>query len=73
MYQRKSCLSVKKQNDLITHFVAGATARTASEIVSVQANTVINYYMRLRKLIANNLPNYELSGEVEADESYFGG
>jgi len=48
MYQRKSRLSVKKQNDLITYFVAGATARTASEIVGVQANTAINYYMRLR-------------------------
>ena len=27
----------------------------------------------LRKLIASQLPSYELSGEVEADESYFGG
>jgi len=29
--------------------------------------------MRLRRLIAGKLPSYELSGEVEADESYFGG
>jgi len=29
--------------------------------------------MRLRKLIASKLPSYELSGEIEADESYFGG
>lgn len=29
--------------------------------------------MRLRKLIASKLPSYEMSGEVEADESYFGG
>jgi hypothetical protein len=29
--------------------------------------------MPLRKLIASKLPSYELSGEVEADESYFGG
>ena len=29
--------------------------------------------MRLRKLIASKLPSYQLSGEVEADESYFGG
>lgn len=29
--------------------------------------------MRLRQLIASKLPSYELSGEVEADESYFGG
>lgn len=29
--------------------------------------------MRLRYLIAGKQPSYELSGEVEADESYFGG
>lgn len=29
--------------------------------------------MKLRKLIASKLPSYDLSGEVEADESYFGG
>jgi hypothetical protein len=29
--------------------------------------------MRLRQLIASKLPSYELDGEVEADESYFGG
>ena len=55
------------------HFVAGTTARAAAEIVGVQANTAISYYMRLRKLIASKLPSYELCGEVEADESYFGG
>jgi transposase len=29
--------------------------------------------MRLRKLIASKLPSNELSGKIEADESYFGG
>lgn len=29
--------------------------------------------MRLRRLIAAQLPSYRLSGEIEADESYFGG
>ena len=29
--------------------------------------------MRLRQLIAGKLPSYQLCGEVEADESYFGG
>jgi transposase len=29
--------------------------------------------MCLRQLIASKQPSYELSGEVEADESYFGG
>lgn len=54
-------------------FVAGCTARAAAELVGVQPNTAITYFMRLRQLIASKLPSFELSGEVEADESYFGG
>ena len=54
-------------------FVAGATARATAEITAVNRNTVRLFYQRLRKLIASKLPCYELSGEVEADESYFGG
>ena len=73
MYTRKSRLSPRQQFRLIEHFVAGSTARAASEIVGVQANTAIRFYMRLRMLIASKLPSYDLSGEVEADESYFGG
>ena len=72
-YTRKSRLSSRKQSKLIEHFVAGTTARACSEIISVQANTSIRFYMRLRQLIACKLPSYELSGEIEADESYFGG
>jgi transposase len=54
-------------------FVAGCTARAAAELVGVQPNTAIRYFMRLRQLIGSKLPSFELSGEVEADESYFGG
>ncbi|MCB1197143.1 MAG: IS1595 family transposase [Deltaproteobacteria bacterium] len=73
MYARKSRLSSYKQAKLIEHFVAGTTARAAAEIIEVQPNTAISYYMRLRKLIASKIPSYDLSGEVECDESYFGG
>jgi transposase len=73
MYTRKSRLSPRKQNRLLEHFVAGTTARAAAEIIGVQPNTAIRFYMRLRFLIASQLPSYELNGEVEADESYFGG
>ncbi len=72
MYTRKSRLTPRQQSRLIEHFVAGTTARAASELIGVQANTSIRFYMRLRQLIASKLPSYELSGEVEADESYFG-
>ena len=73
MYQRKSRFSIHKQSRLIEHFVAGTTTRAASQIIGVQHNTAAIFYMRLRQLIADKLPSYELSGEVEADESYFGG
>jgi transposase len=73
MYQRKSRLSIYKQGELIKMFVAGATARASAEIVGVNKHTAATFYKRLRQLIASKLPSYELSGEVEADESYFGG
>ena len=73
MYQRKSRMSTRQQYRLIEHFVAGTTARAASQIIGVQATTSARFYMRLRKLIASKLPSYELYGQVEADESYFGG
>ena len=73
MYQRKSRLTPHQQSRLLEHFVAGTTAHAASELIGVQANTSARFYMRLRKLSASKLPSYELFGQVEADESYFGG
>ena len=48
----------KKKSSFIQeeHFVVGTTARAASEIIGVQANTAIRFYMRSRRLIASQLP-----------------
>ena len=73
MYQRKSRLRARQQGKLIELFVAGATARATAEIAGINRNTVRVFFMRLRQLIASKQPSYKLSGEVEADESYFGG
>ncbi|MDR1304191.1 MAG: hypothetical protein LBK76_03100 [Verrucomicrobiales bacterium] len=73
MYERKSRLKVRPQTRLIALFVADATARAAASLIGVQANTALRFFCGLRKLIASKLPSYELSGEVAADESYFGG
>jgi transposase len=73
VYERRSRLKPRQQGRLIEHFVTGSTARAAGEVVGVQANTAARFFMRLRMLIASKLPSYELDGEVEADESYFGG
>ena len=66
-------MSVRKQQKLLEHFVAGTTARAAGLLVGVQANTAKLFYQRLRQLIASKQDSYVLSGEVEVDESYFGG
>ena len=73
MYARKSRLRRSIQRKLIEHFVAGATARATAQLLGIQTNTSIKFFMHLRHLIASHLPSYDLSGEVEADESYFGG
>ncbi len=71
---RKVSLSQYKQNKLIEQFVAGVTARTASELVNVNKNTAAYYFHRLRLLIYQHSPHLEMfEGEIEVDESYLGG
>ena len=56
------------------HFVAGSTARTAAEIVGVNKNTAQLFFHKLRVLITKNQQmGVVFQGEIEADESYFGG
>ena len=76
---RRSRLSQYKQNKLIELFVAGVTARTAAQLVGVNKNTAAYYFHRLR-LLNISQQNFTadrilemFDGEVEADESYFGG
>ena len=74
MYERKSRLSGWKRERLIEHFVAGTTARAAAELVGVHRNTAALFYTRLRKVIAEEMEQASpFAGEVEVDESYFGG
>jgi len=73
---RKSRLSKKIQDRLIEHFVAGTTARCAAELIGVNRKTAAYYYQRLRVLIASQAKQAEhevFDGEIEVDESYFGG
>ena len=62
-------------NKLIEHFVAGTPARTASALVGVNKITATGFYHRLRLVIAGKLNEEaaDLAGEIEIDESYFGG
>ncbi len=73
---RKSRLSKHKQGRLIEHFVAGTTARTAASLCGVHRNTAAYYFLRLREIIAYELEaegEAMFGGEIEVDESYFGG
>jgi len=56
------------------HFVAGTTARTAAELIGVNKNTAQLFFHRLREIIAEKQDSgLVFEGEVEVDESYFGG
>jgi transposase len=71
---RKSRLSRGQQERLVEHFVAGTTARTAAILVGVNKSTAAYYFHRLRQLIYQASKDVTpFSGEVEVDESYFGG
>lgn len=71
---RKSRLSQYKQERLLELFIAGSTARIAAELVGVNRNTAAYYFHRLRVLIAEHVANNtRFDGEIELDESYFGG
>jgi transposase len=59
---------------LCEHFVAGTPARTAAELVGVNKNTAALFYHRLRQIIAARIEDESpIDGEIEIDESYFGG
>ena len=73
---RKSRLSHYKQDRLTEHFIAGTTARTAARFCGLHRNTAAYYFLRLREIIAYELEaeiKAMFGGEIEVDESYFGG
>ena len=71
---RKSRLSKETQFRLMEHFVAGTTARCAAELIGVNRKTAAYYYHRLREVIFQSTEDETpFCGEIEVDESYFGG
>ncbi len=56
--------------------MAGTTARVAGALAGVNRKTAAYYYHRLREVITYELASKEeevFGGEIEVDESYFGG
>ena len=73
---QKCRLSQHKQGRLIEHFVALTTARTAASLCGVHCNTAAYYFLRLPEIITYKLKAESeamFGGEIEGDESYFGG
>jgi len=72
---RKSRLPSETIHALITHFVAGTPARSAALLCGTSRETATKWYHTFRSGIAHNLAcvPFVFDGEVEADESYFGG
>ena len=69
-------LSKKDQLRLLEFFVLEVTARSASDLVCIQVNTAALFYHKIREVIAARLEleaEEMFGGEIELDESYFGG
>jgi len=74
--RRQSGLKTSIQIELIKYFCAGVTARSAAELSGVNRNTAILFFHKLRETIHEEIISGEatqMSGEIELDESYFGG
>src|ERR1700722_807270 len=71
---RRCKLSKKVQLRLLEYFVAEVTARTAADLAGINYHSAHLFYQKVRQTIVENTHDEELfSGEVEVDESYFGG
>ncbi len=72
----KRCrLTDKAQRKLLEFFVLEVTARAAADLVGMQANTTALFYRKIRMIITEKLEvaASAFAGEIELDESYFGG
>ena len=74
MHIRHCKLREKQQDRLAEFFVAGVTARAAADLLGIHRNSAALFYHRLRQIIAAALGDPPaMEGEIEVDESYFGG
>ena len=75
MLKRKARIGKSKIKKLAACFAEDLTATQTANLVEVNRNTVNSWYRRFREKIlqyqGNNTPFFK--GEIELDESYFGG
>lgn len=75
MALRRCKLTDKEQKRLLEFFVLEVTARAAANLMRFQVNTVALFYRKVLRLVAEKLEAdaSRFAGEIELDESYFGG
>lgn len=69
-------LNKKTQLKLLEFFVLGVTARAAADILEIHHNSAALFFTKVRRIIAYYLEIEALEifdGEIELDQSYFGG
>ncbi len=69
-------LSKKHQRKLLEFFVLEVTARSAANLLGIQANTAALFYRKIRQVIVYHLEQQSheyFGGSIELDERYFGG
>lgn len=72
-YFRRSKLSEAKLRQILRYFAMDLTATDCAELSGVSVRSINTIYLRLRKRMAEQCEKVSpLSGELEADESYFG-
>jgi transposase len=74
--RRRRRLRASIQIELVKYFCAGVTARSAAELTGINRNSAMLFFHKLREVIFEQLAleTPELfGGEIEVDESYFGG
>ena len=72
---KNSKLTERQIKMMLVFFVAGTSARTAAELVGINRNSATRFYDKLRRIIAKYvaIESPFFDGEIEVDESYFGG
>jgi transposase len=76
MLKRKSRLTKPQRKKILECFAADLSATQTAQVVDVNRNTVNLWYQNFREQILEEIessPTKKLSGEIELDESYFGG
>jgi transposase len=73
--RRRGRLAVGVQGELVKHSLAGTTLDRRRALAGVNRRTATLFFHKLHELISARLEAAvpELLGEVEIDESYFGG